>query len=382
MLYVTVLSFLLFLYVAEATYLDYVHPGQNKSHTWTLNEPYSDEWLGKCVDSPDSDVTEETRSEIDHRTTVRLEREQDIEREGSSFSTKDAFTSKGKSLPFTPKGGDKYGLKVLIVSVDNRDISNIRHPDKGKHSHTAYSSFGAAINNDYAVAHGYDYLYTVLNASTLADELLPKFNCTTELLEQASFGNHKYGPASYHVGYKYMRASSWNKLPALYHLVHEYGHLYDWFLYTDTDVTLNPKYLNRSISETLQEWQSGRTPHFGSDLLPNRNRYVQWGQTDLRKTSMITLTNFPWRDDMPCAGVFLLRPTRQALLMLQDWWNFNIPLKNLYDFMEQDALWYMKEADSDDKVRASSVTPPRPELSRLASMRYDAEIFIQRSFST
>jgi len=46
----------------------------------------------------------------------------------------------------------------------------------------------------------------------------------------------------------------------------------------------------------------------------------------------------------------MFRPNRVGLSQLQEWWNFNLPSKNLYDFMEQDALWYMKEADSDDLI--------------------------------
>jgi hypothetical protein len=56
---------------------------------------------------------------------------------------------------------------------------------------------------------------------------------------------------------------------------------------------------------------------------------VQWGQTRLSQTNMIFLTNFPWRDDMPCAGVFMFRPNALGLTQLQDWWNYNLPVKNL-----------------------------------------------------
>ena len=185
-------------------------------------------------------------------------------------------------------------------------------------------------------------------------ELKSKFNCTTDLLQEQSFTNHKYGPASYHIGHKYLRASSWSKIPVIYHLAYEYGHLYDWILYTDTDVTLNPKFLNRSISDMLHDWQHKNTTYFGNDLLPNHSQYVQWGQTNLKQTNMITLTNYPWRDDMPCAAIFMIRPNKLGLIQLQDWWNYNTPLKNMYDFMEQDALWYIKEADSDDKMQATA----------------------------
>ena len=68
-----------------------------------------------------------------------------------------------------------------------------------------------------------------------------------------------------------------------------------------------------------------------------------WGQPDIYKAHLLALTNYPWRDDYPCAGVFLVKPDRTGLEMLIEWWDYHLPLKNLFDFMEQDALWYMKE---------------------------------------
>jgi len=232
-------------------------------------------------------------------------------------------------------------------------LTSERHPDRDPESLRArgpFASFSAAINEDYAKANGYDYLFVTLNSTTLHQQLQSKYNCTPEHIQAKSFHDLKYGPSSFHPTYQYMRASSWNKIPPLYHLAYEYGHMYDWVLYMDSDVTLNPAFLNRSMSDVLDQWQNGKTTLFGDNLLPNKNNFVQWGQTDLSKSNMLFLTNFPWRDDMPCAGIFMFRPNRVGLTQLQEWWNYNLPAKNLYDFMEQDALWYMKEADSDDII--------------------------------
>ena len=99
-----------------------------------------------------------------------------------------------------------------------------------------------------------------------------------------------------------MRASSWNKLPPLYHLAYEYGHMYDYIYYLDSDVMMNPAFINSSISQVLDNWDSGTSEKFGENVLPNESKFVQWGQTDLAKANMMFLTNFPWRDDYPCAG--------------------------------------------------------------------------------
>jgi len=326
----------------NGTYLDYVHPGQNKSHHYSLGKVFSDEWLGMCVYATEPELTESSIIDPDPRPV------HGNKRRDKSSGSEEYKSKRGKPLPYHPSKGDETGLKVLLVSIDNRGLSTERFPSKDKH-HSSYASFSAAINKDYADVHGYDYLYVTLNSTTMQKQLHSRFNCTTDLIE-SDFRNLKYGPASYHVGLKYMRASSWNKIPPLYHLAYEYGHMYDWILYMDTDVTLNPTFLNRSISTVLDDFQNSKTSKFGDHLLPNNNSFVQWGQTDLSKSNMLFLTNFPWRDDMPCAGVFMFRPNRVGLSQLQEWWNFNLPIKNLYDFMEQDALWYMKEADSDDII--------------------------------
>ncbi len=70
------------------------------------------------------------------------------------------------------------------------------------------------------------------------------------------------------------------------------------------------------------------------------------GQQDLSKATFIFFSNFPWRDDMPCAGSFLFRPTKLAERVLRQWWDFHLTEKNFKHFHEQDALWHMLEASS------------------------------------
>jgi len=61
--------------------------------------------------------------------------------------------------------------------------------------------------------------------------------------------------------------------------------------------------------------------------------------------------NFPWRDDMPCAGTFIFRPTDRAEAILRQWWDFSgIPDRNFKHFHEQDALWHMIDGDPSGKV--------------------------------
>jgi hypothetical protein len=63
------------------------------------------------------------------------------------------------------------------------------------------------------------------------------------------------------------------------------------------------------------------------------------------EAQLLLFSNFPWRDDLPCAGIFILKP-RGFEATLREWWDYNLESKNEADFMEQDALWYMIEADS------------------------------------
>ena len=288
------------------------HAGMNRrDHHFTLHEVWSDEWMGKCAYGIQANITDDMLTEVDLRATTTAASSAAAAVESKRRG--EARSAGGKDLPlplpFNPRAGDSRGLKVLLVSVDNRALMTQRYPARDPESlraRGAFASLSAAINEDYAREHGYDYLFVTLNSTKLYAQLKPRYNCTFDDIEVKSIHNFKYGPSSFHPRYQYLRASSWNKIPPLYHLSYEYGHLYDWIMYLDSDVTLNPLYRNRSVSHMLDEYQHGKSNKFGVDVLPNNSSYVQWGQTNLSKTNMLFLSNFPWRDGVyMCVYVYV-----------------------------------------------------------------------------
>ena len=243
------------------------------------------------------------------------------------------LSKSGKSsLPFRHRLGDKDGLRVLMVSVDNRELNH----DVDAENHI---SMAAVINHDYAIYHGYDYLIVNLNSTNLRKAILEENRYTPWVYPDGSgskdWSDSKYGPSVFHTGYNYSRASSWGKLPPMVYLANEYGQYYDYLWYIDSDLVMNPVFRNRSLSGALKEWKTGQAF--------NNKPFVQWGNPDPTNASMLYLTNFPWRDDFPCAGTFIFKPGTGAALV-REWWDYDLAHKNVFDFMEQDALWYLIEA--------------------------------------
>jgi hypothetical protein len=116
-------------------------------------------------------------------------------------------------------------------------------------------------------------------------------------------------------------------------IITEYGQHYDYIWYLDSDATINPHFGNRSVFDALTMWNNDSTA-------------VYWGNKNVFESQMMFFSNFPWRDDLPCAGTFLLRPTSYMEKVIREWWDYNLPTRNQVDFMEQDALWFMIEADA------------------------------------
>lgn len=219
-------------------------------------------------------------------------------------------------MPLLHQGsGDADGLKVLMVSVDNRDLDN--------HIESAgYVSMAAVLNKQYADFHKYDYAYLKNDITSLH----------RSLNKSASSLDMKYTMSAYHSGYKQGRSSTWAKILFMWHLVKNYGFLYDYIWLIDSDAALNPLRMNESLSDAFDAWS-------------NTPRAVQWGNSDPRNASLLFFNNIPWRDDMPCTGTIIAQ-TSTSEALLRAWWNYNIPEKNFEDFMEQDSLWYMLENPS------------------------------------
>jgi hypothetical protein len=162
------------------------HAGMNRrDHHFTLHDVWSDEWMGKCVYGVQANITAEQVTEVDPRTAFGTKRKRS-QTAAAATERREARSVGGKDLPFSPRTGDARGLKVLLVSVDNRGLMTERHPARDPESlraRGAFASLAAAINEDYAREHGYDYLFITLNSTNLYAQLQPRYNCTFEDIE-------------------------------------------------------------------------------------------------------------------------------------------------------------------------------------------------------
>ena len=320
-------------------------PGREKFHHYKLHPKhsagYSDEWLGIVQAANEIDYSKVPIIDPDPREKYGKV-EENLKAPESDGA--EGLRRSSKPLPFEKRKGDNKGLKILIVTIDTRPLlHSIRNVDTDSIDNTAM------INSHYAKLNGYDYLYVATTETghinkngTVCNILRSRFNITSLLSLQCPKGAYKgkYDVATYHISRKSGRASSWNKLPPLIYLADQYGSEYDYFLYIDSDVLLNSKYADVSISDKLEQWNTQK-----SNIGPIE-KFPIWGEQDVYKSHMLALSNYPWRDDYPCAGVFLIKPDRVGIEMLLEWWDYHIPLKNLFDFMEQDALWYLKDHGS------------------------------------
>lgn len=232
---------------------------------------------------------------------------------------------------FAPRGaGDRDGLKMLIIQADDRSLRHTLHD-------AHYLAMTAALNLKYAEANGYDYLFLHVNASRLVAALGTGYNVSNF---DETTKNKRYKPSILHPGLKRLRGQSWGKLLALLHVSRKFGGQYDYFLFLDPDANINSYRHGQSLADVLRRWQDGR-----STSVINSS-FVQWGQRNLSEASMIVMTNTPWRDDFPNAG-FILMKSGSGVPLMAEWWNYAIPEKDVEDFHEQDALWYMVEASGD-----------------------------------
>jgi hypothetical protein len=231
---------------------------------------------------------------------------------------------------FKPSAGDNKGLKVLVVVVDNRHLSDSIDGSKG------FGSLVAVLQHNYCKHHNYDYVRIVNDKTDLHQQSVTKYPTITEQLFQKdtlnSIGDPKHGYDVLHPGYLRTRSSSWGKLPALWHVAETLGHKYDYIWFMDSDATPNPMQKDLSLGDALVKW----------DAKPSET--VKWGNGKPSNASFLFMSNFPYRDDLPCAGTIIFKPSQFARNALREWWDFDLVYKARDDFMEQDALWYIIEA--------------------------------------
>ena len=229
------------------------------------------------------------------------------------------FPSSKNVEAYVRRNGDNGGLKVLIVSTDNRPM----HHRLEDHD---YVGMSGVLMRHYAAKNGYDFFKVSYNCTKLQEKVRLKY---PEIVE-GSIGNDKYGNSVFHPGLKQYRSSSWSKLPLLWYVTEEYGQYYDYIWYFDSDATINPNYRNKSLSDALKLWNES-------------NSMTYWGNKNVYKSQILFFSNFPWRDDLPCAGVILFKVSNNTEKILREWWDYDIPMRNHDDFMEQDVLWLMIE---------------------------------------
>lgn len=234
------------------------------------------------------------------------------------------FDSVDRSEQFKELSGDNTGLRVLVVSVDDRPLND--NIDSG-----SYVSLTSVLRHHYCKQHNYAYIALRTDNAALLQGIKARY--PTELtVADGHFKEAKYGYANFHPGLRQFRASAFGNLPALWYLRERYGEYFDYIWFVDSDAAPNPTQSNRSIGDALREWRE----HSDSN--------VYRGVKNPLDATFIFQSNFPWREDLPCSGSFLFKPNRQAEVMLRQWWDYDLPQKNFVDFMEQDTLWYMLEA--------------------------------------
>ena len=139
--------------------------------------------------------------------------------------------------------GDNGGLRVLLVSADDRAM-------KDSLEEADYVGTMAVLTQRYAARHGYDYLQLAATSTVgLVDRVKRKYGAQ---LSAKGVGDNKRGPSAFHPGYKQYRASSWAKVPSVWHALTRFGDRYDYVWFFDSDATINPRLAHRSLSDALR----------------------------------------------------------------------------------------------------------------------------------
>jgi len=228
------------------------------------------------------------------------------------------------SSEFAKYTGDTNGLRVLVIQVDDRPLVANVHD-------RSVTSYTAVLNKVWAKHNGYDYLYVQLN--TTSSKLANDRNEYGTVGQLSGHSGLHLQARLIHPGLRQLRGQSWGKLVPLSELSFKYKNEYDYIMFLDSDVAMNPLLMNTSLSDMLDHWQTQTSP-----LL--NDSYLIWGNKNIRDASIIFMCNAPWRDDLPNGGFILVRPG-PAEPLIRQWWDYNLTSKALDEFEEQDALWYM-----------------------------------------
>ena len=113
-----------------------------------------------------------------------------------------------------------------------------------------YVAMVAVLTQQYAARHGYDYLQLAATSTAgLVGRVQKKYGAQ---LSAGGVGDNKRGPSAFHPGYRQFRASSWAKVPSVWHALTLFGDRYDYVWFLDSDATLNPRLAHRSLSDAMK----------------------------------------------------------------------------------------------------------------------------------
>lgn len=241
--------------------------------------------------------------------------------------------------------------RVAVVTVDNREL-----PSELDLRTAGYWTIGAINNADYARSMGYDFLYLQLarltdiaieqalnDGETIcsfpapllmgAPPLGPRPKEEEDALRKSGNG-HKDVVQMVHIGRKAYRAASWGKLLALWTIADEY----DLVLFVDSDALI---IRDVSFLQALSDAE------------------VVYGH-GVPSASLVMLGNRPfWREEMPCAGVFMVRTAPHGRDLLRRWWDGSGNERN--HAYEQDTLWDILDGAGHrmEPLRDRICAPPR-----------------------
>lgn len=176
-------------------------------------------------------------------------------------------------------------MKILILMSDSRSITT----DIDK---IQYNSLAALINYNYALHHGYDFIYLQPYNEVINED--------NRLVCKDLKGN--------------LRDASWAKLLSVYKYMNK-G--YDYIVYTDSDAILKNK--NIKVESFIERYNSDFVFFDNSpDILKG---ILQKG---------------------PCAGFFITKVTTENKQLIANWYNIIDPSYNQTYFWEQGVLWGYK----------------------------------------
>jgi len=171
---------------------------------------------------------------------------------------------------------------VLIVMADDRplpdDASNVERSEENLPSH----AMAVAINQRYAMRHGYDFVYYRPNFTPCRSIEMYGKGCKTKL-------------SLYHPQWRLPRAMPWLKLLAAWHgLVQGY----DWVVSIDSDAVFRNHVLGIERLLSVMSDEQGAS----KDIL--------------------TLSDMPYNYFRDCTGFFVVRGGAHGLSMVKRWWDF------------------------------------------------------------